>query len=416
MSLTRYLPKPSARMGCLWSIIPIKDSIVLEYGPSGTTHFSIGFFSDLNINPINKLYTTHMRENDVAMGDTSTLENAIIEIDKVQKPKVIFIVESSVAAIIGSDVKGICNYMQDKVNAKLVSFTDGGLSNDFSYGIKQTYLKLVKELCIEDPQKNTNKVNILGFSFGEYRASSDIKEIEYLLKEGLGLEIGTVLCGDTSISEIQNMGGNALNIVISDEGLSAANYLYKKYKTPLLNASPYGYKGTLDWLKSISDILGIEIKDKMMRKINDKLFRMREYYSINTRLSGKQDVIVVGNYNRVVGIGNYLKSIGFNNIQLICTHSLSSIYNPDENVISYNDENELMFILKDKKDAFILGNDMVFNMCHPDNIFCRISMPLLQGCEICDNLPLMGLNGADYILEQSTAYTQMVKLKKTKKQ
>ena len=41
MSLCRYLPVPSDRMGIIWSLLSVKDSIILEYGPAGTTHFSI---------------------------------------------------------------------------------------------------------------------------------------------------------------------------------------------------------------------------------------------------------------------------------------------------------------------------------------------------------------------------------------
>ena len=32
MSLCRYLPVPSDRMGIIWSLLSVKDSIILEYG------------------------------------------------------------------------------------------------------------------------------------------------------------------------------------------------------------------------------------------------------------------------------------------------------------------------------------------------------------------------------------------------
>ena len=98
MSLTRFLPTPSDRMGILWSLLTIDNTVILEYGPAGTTHFSMGLFGELNINQENHLFTTHMSEDDVVMGDTKRLEEAIIEIDRNLNPKVIFIVASSVAA------------------------------------------------------------------------------------------------------------------------------------------------------------------------------------------------------------------------------------------------------------------------------------------------------------------------------
>ena len=70
MSLTRFLPVPSDRMGILWSLLNIEDSIVVEYGPAGTTHFSMSLFGELGIEQENRLFTTHMREDDVVMGES----------------------------------------------------------------------------------------------------------------------------------------------------------------------------------------------------------------------------------------------------------------------------------------------------------------------------------------------------------
>ena len=47
MSLVRFLPVPSDRMGMLWSLLTIAEALVLEYGPSGTTHYSMGLYLSL---------------------------------------------------------------------------------------------------------------------------------------------------------------------------------------------------------------------------------------------------------------------------------------------------------------------------------------------------------------------------------
>ena len=78
MSLTRFLPVPSDRMGILWSLLAIDGCVVLEYGPAGTTHFSVGLFGELGVDRQNRLFTTHMSEDDVVMGDVSRLEKAAL--------------------------------------------------------------------------------------------------------------------------------------------------------------------------------------------------------------------------------------------------------------------------------------------------------------------------------------------------
>ena len=138
MSLVRFLPTPSDRMGILWSLLCIKDSVIVEYGPAGTTHYSMGLFDELGIDQQNRLFSTHMSEDDVVMGDVSRLEKALMEVDEGYHPKVIFVVASSVSAVIGTDLRGVCAYMQEKVAARLIAFEQGGFRGDYSIGLRET--------------------------------------------------------------------------------------------------------------------------------------------------------------------------------------------------------------------------------------------------------------------------------------
>ena len=91
MSLVRFLPVPSDRMGMLWSLLTIAEALVLEYGPSGTTHYSMGLYGNLGVQVMNRLFTTHLSEDDVIMGDVKRLEDSILELDKMYRPKVVFV-------------------------------------------------------------------------------------------------------------------------------------------------------------------------------------------------------------------------------------------------------------------------------------------------------------------------------------
>ena len=51
MSLTRFLPTPSDRMRDPLEPSPIDGCVVLEYGPAGTTHFSMSLFGELGGEP-----------------------------------------------------------------------------------------------------------------------------------------------------------------------------------------------------------------------------------------------------------------------------------------------------------------------------------------------------------------------------
>ena len=89
------------------------------------------------------------------MGDVTRVEKAIVEIDETYAPKVIFVVASAVIAVIGTDIKGVCRYMQEKVNAKLVAFEDGGFRGDYTYGLRAVYKLLAKQIaeCCDKKKK-----------------------------------------------------------------------------------------------------------------------------------------------------------------------------------------------------------------------------------------------------------------------
>lgn len=49
----------------------------------------MGFYGALGVDWQQRLFTTHMNEDDVVMGDVTRLEEAIVELDKSYEPKVI---------------------------------------------------------------------------------------------------------------------------------------------------------------------------------------------------------------------------------------------------------------------------------------------------------------------------------------
>ena len=72
--IVRYLPTPSDRMGLLWTLLTIKDGVILELGPSGTTHYSMESISEFGIPMRGNLYCTHIDEDNIIMGDTARFE------------------------------------------------------------------------------------------------------------------------------------------------------------------------------------------------------------------------------------------------------------------------------------------------------------------------------------------------------
>ena len=65
MALIRNFPVPSDRMAIISTLLNFEDAVVLEYGPEGTTHFSMNFFNKLGQDYPDRLFTTGVDDSDI---------------------------------------------------------------------------------------------------------------------------------------------------------------------------------------------------------------------------------------------------------------------------------------------------------------------------------------------------------------
>lgn len=405
MGLCRYLPIPSDRMGVLWSLLNIADTIVLEYGPAGTTHFSAGFFRKIGTTQENRYFTTHMSEDDVVMGDVSRLEKAIEELDRDLAPKIIFVVASSISAVIGTDLRGVCAYMQDTVNARLITFEHAGLRGDYSAGLVETYSLIVKELVEPSDAKKPNTYSIIGASIENYRAVSDVNEIKALMNTAFNYDNVVTLFTPNSIENIKKMSSVTLNLVISFEGLKAAEYLKEKYGTPYFYGTPYGYQGVLDWLENISKIIDTGINPEVVLEIEEKLVEMSMYRRYKMVLESKKAyAYIYADYDRVRGFAKVLDEFFIDTQYKICKHSLKLVENADKSIKYFAKEKDRIDIIKNISDTLILADDISIMLADKSNVALRVSTPLTRGTQVATHMPFMGIKGADYIRETVDEY------------
>lgn len=398
MSLVRFLPTPSDRMGIIWSLLAVQGAIVLEYGPAGTTHYSMGLYGGLGLRFQNRMFTTHMSEDDVVMGDVTRLEDAIVELDKSYAPKVIFVVASSVTAVIGTDIKGVCRYMQNEVKAKLVAFEQGGFRGDYSIGLAETYKLLVRNLPKKDVAQEAGVYNIIGASAWRYRMASDIWEVKSLLDEALGLSCNACLCCDTSVEELEDMGLAQVNIVLGNEGLAAAKYLQEKFGTPYVYAVPYGYNGTLSFLAQVGEAVGREPDSMVLLRLQTKeksLSRLSLFTMMGNNKPKK--AVVKGDYDLVQGVSAFLEQGGITVLHKMCAHSLKAIAEPAADVEAYAEESDWLQVIRGLQDTLILADDVALLQADADNMKVLISA-------VATHLPFMGERGADYLFERMQAY------------
>lgn len=391
--LIRGLPRPGDRMGLIWSLLQIDESVVLEYGPSGTTHFSIGTISSLSPIMNNKLFTTHIDEDDVVMGDVKKLEEAILEIDEKYSPKVIFIIGSAITAVIGSDVKGVCSYMKERVNAKLIAFDSGGFKGSFYKGIEDANLALIKNIVDkENEEKDENLYNIIGLNAQDYRANSNILEIQRMMMEAFNLKLNACFIYDTSISKIKDAKKASFSLILSEAGVKIA----KKLNIPYIKMNLFGYSEILESLDEISKLINKEVNPKYKAKISKKLsligsLRMSMRFTRLTKIS----VAIISNPDYTKGLTKMLQAI---NIPVILSLS-------DE---GEEDEKSLRKEVKALNKTLIFADSISLDLANNTNKKVCFSFPHIAKSQIAEHLPLIGERGTDYIVEKINNYIQEV--------
>ena len=401
MSLCRFYPPASDRMAIMWSLMPVEDAIVLEYGPAGTTHFGGGLYSSLGITLRQSLFTTHISEDDVIMGDVSRLEKAIAEVDQAYGPKVIFVVASAVIAVIGTDIRGVCRYMQEKINARLIAFEDGGFRGDYTYGLRAVYRLLATQIADLDEPKEEKTFQILGASAGAWRVRSDVWELQQLMEEAFGWKCRLTMGLETTVHKLETAGSAALNLVIRCEALEAANILKEKYGTPYVYGAPYGYQGTIDWLNQIAETIGEPVNPKLLTRLEEKLTDLMPMGGgpMATMRSKQALVSIRADYDSLIGLAGAMREMDIEPDRLICSHSLKAVKDPQPEVIYYAKEKDFLDCCETLRGEWVLGDTVMLQCCRKENYTTCFSAPFVGRPQIAAHLPFMGEKGMDYLLE-----------------
>ena len=405
MALIRNFPVPSDRMAIISTLLNIEDAVVLEYGPEGTTHFSMNFFNKLGQDYPNRLFTTGVDDSDIIMGSTEHLERGILELDALYSPKAIFVLTSSVTSIIGTDIAGICDSLQSKVQSRLIPVNTSGLGADYSVGLRKIYLQMAELFVQPDVAKQSKRYNILGASILHYRAESDICEIARLLREGFDYELLHCFAMNMTTEALAELGSAELNIVLTNEAVPCAEYLQSVTGTPFVYLPPYGYSQTTDFLKSVAAVINKPVKEAVLQRLEEKNRRLKMLLNSPLMSRTPGTVFLKGDYDAVKGLGEFFKELRFNVAHSVCAHKISGT--ATEGIEYFKEEKEYLQLLKDVHHCLVLADEDTMAKADATNLKICVSHPCFSHRTIASHLPFMGEWGADMLFEYIQQYVNM---------
>lgn len=404
MSLFRQFPVASDRMGILWTTLPIRDCVVIEYGPAGTTHYGTEIIGDLGIPVKQNFFSTHVDENDIIMGDISRLEQAIKEVDERYHPRCIFVVGSSLTSVIAADINGTCRMMSRQISAKLIPFEHGGFRGDYSLGIRDTLTATIKAITEKTEETKVGTYNIIGACHDIYRIGSDVNEMKQIMKECFNMESICILPYDTDYEAIKECAKAELTLVIRDEAKPASDIIALRGHTKIVEGAPYGYEGTKNWILTIAKVLGKDPNPQYIEKLDQKI----QWVKLSGRqfmFSGlKNKVLLEGGAYVVKGLGEFFKNELFYEVEGISTHSLKGYQEVPDYIKFYENEKEKLDLIRSYNNAMVLGSTPVLHEAAKNTVKMPLSFPILHGTVIATHLPFMGIHGADSIMEYVMTY------------
>jgi nitrogenase molybdenum-cofactor synthesis protein NifE len=385
-------------MGILWALLSLGGLMVLEYGPSGTTHYCMEALRPLGIQGTRgQLYTTHMDQDAVVMGDTSALAAAIRELDALHHPKYLAVMGSSISSLIGTDIQAVCADVQGGVSARLIPIDHCDFSSDFSQGLRIAMDALTGAM-VQDAEPVPGTFNILGVSPDAYGARDDAEEIATLMEEGFGWWPNAALPWGGGVEGFERVAAGAVNLVIRDEALPAARMLRERYGTPYLCGMPYGYRGTLDWLERVAGLVGEPVDSGLAERLERKAQAVRRLLMVNGRGVGR--FAVIGIYPFVKGMGDFLeREAGLEGVFRICSHSSRTVEAPDAAVRFLPEECDWMEQVRELRDAVLFADDVSLSMAHESVGRVLASQPRLLRDRLDDPAMsgLCGEGGADRV-------------------
>ncbi len=269
MELTLWTYEGPPHVGAMRIATSMEGVHYLLHAPQGDTYADLLFTMIERRGKRPPVTYTTFQARDLG-GDTAELVKGHIKeaVDRF-KPKALLVGESCTAELIqdqpGSLAKGM------GLDLPIITLELPAYSKKENWGAAETFYQLVRGLLKNHPhekgsqnskawkdQSRRPRVNLLGPSLLGFRCRDDVLEIQKLLNIH-GIDINVIAPLGASPAELMRIPDADANVCLYPEiAESTCLWLQRQFETPFTKTVPIGVGATHDFLKEISEILGIE--------------------------------------------------------------------------------------------------------------------------------------------------------------
>ncbi|MDP4270614.1 MAG: nitrogenase component 1 [Bacteroidota bacterium] len=392
-------------------ISTIRDAAIVVHGAAGCAVSR--FVTDLSEVDEVKWAITNLNERDSIMGSDAKLREAVIQINKLHQPKIIFIVSTPVVAINNDDIESVVEELKDELGIAIIPiYSDGFRSKIGTTGYDLVSHSIIKQLL---PPQGTEK---LGFAnlISVSEKADDIKELHWLLNE-IGLKTN-IFPRYTALANIRNAKKASFSIAINpDEANYPGTALENRFQIPYIQSVlPIGIGNTAKWLTEIAIATGRETEAREL--IAKEKARLLESLGKNRTVRKKAFVSLPP--AQAIAITGLLEELGFDYVGLR---------------LAYIDEQHIDFLNKLQEtrpdfqlligDGQLFEEENVIRKLEPDlyignggdfAVAIRNGIPVVN----LENVSILGFSGAANFAEKTrkvllnSSFTELLSQRETK--
>ena len=244
-------------------IAGLKDVSIVIHSPQGCSSTVASAYDRHEIDfSRRKVACTRLFEMDIIMGASDKLRDLIRQADTTFKTRTIFVVGTCAADIIGENLEGICDGMQEKTSARLIPVMAGGFRGNVYDGMDIGLNALFPFINADIAEISPKSVNIIAPQASLNPTwQADLKWVRDILNR-MGIEIKTVFSHETTLEDLSGASSASANILLSnDAGYPFAKKMEKKLGIPLILSDvplPIGCSNTGRWLTELGKYFGAE--------------------------------------------------------------------------------------------------------------------------------------------------------------
>lgn len=207
-------------------------------------------------------FSSRLRTMEAVLGDEERLISQTVDAAQQLKPDFTAIVSTPVPSIIGRDMDGIARDIEARSGIPAIGFNTTGFQY-YDKGVSSAILALVKRFTAANARTEPGSVNILGLTPLDFSANDNSGLLRNFLEEN-GLDVLCSFLMQANLDQVRGASSAEVNLVVSQSGWAAAEYMRVHFNIPYVAAVPLG----TEYSQTVAAALKQACKDKQSRILN----------------------------------------------------------------------------------------------------------------------------------------------------